>query len=229
VYVRKIEDKKLTFIVSGMLWRNSLIMQDTQTGSYWSHITGEALLGDLKGKRLPFIPVVQTSWMQWKTDHPETYLLKKSKAVTGSAYENYFKDQDRAGLFRTNWLMGRLPAKEIVHGITNGPHALAIVKKNLKSGKPLRTTVGETDILVIRTEDGGVKAYKTAIESGKLLFDETKDEYLIRDKVSNSMWDLRSGECIEGLYIGHKLEQIQVLDAFWFGWSSFYPNTRVLD
>ncbi len=212
-----------------MLWRNSLVMQDTRTASYWSHITGEALLGDFKGKRLAFIPVVQTSWAQWRKDHPETYLLKKDKMVLSSRYENYFKDPDRAGLFRTNWLMERMPAKEIVHGITIGPHALAVLKNRLKLGIPVQTTLGEREILIIRSEDGGVKAYQTEIENQKLSFNITTKNFFIKDQETDSLWDLRIGECIEGEFAGRKLTEIQVLDAFWFAWSSFYPNTRVLD
>lgn len=229
MYVREIEGKTLTFIVSGMLWRNSLIMQDTRTASYWSHITGEALLGDFKGKNLAFIPVVQTSWAEWRDDHPETYLLKKSKAVSSSNYENYFKDPDRAGLFRTNWLMERMPAKEMIHGITIGPHALAVVADYLKCGKPVQTSLAEKEILIIRTEDGGVKAYHTNIDDQLLSFDLSTKNFLIRDQDSASLWDLRDGVCIEGQFSGRKLAEIQVLDAFWFAWSSFYPNTGVLD
>jgi hypothetical protein len=229
VYVRKIENKILTFIVSGMLWRNSLIMQDTRTGSYWSHITGEALLGDLKGKKLAVIPVVQTSWAEWRDDHPDTYLLKKSKAVSSSAYENYFRDPDRAGLFRTNWLTERMPAKEIVHGISIGPHALAVAEDRLKTGKVVQSAIGEEEILIISNQDGGVKAYHTRIENQILSFDITTDNFLIKDRKSASLWDLRTGTCIEGQFSGRKLTEIQVLISFWFAWSSFYPNTQVLD
>ena len=204
-------------------------MQDTRTGSYWSHITGEALLGDLKGKKLAVIPVVQPSWAEWRSDHPDTYLLKKSKTVSSSAYEDYFKDPDRAGLFRANWLMERMPAKEIVHGISIGPHALAIVENRLQSGKIVQSKVGEEEILIIRNQDGGVKAYHTHIEDQILSFDITTDNFLISDQESASLWDLRTGACIDGKFSGRKLAEIQVLDAFWFAWSSFYPNTQVLD
>jgi hypothetical protein len=204
-------------------------MQDTRTGSYWSHITGEALLGDLKGKKLAFIPVVQTSWAEWRSDHPDTYLLKKSKAVGSSAYENYFKDPDRAGLFRTNWLMERMPAKEIIHGITIGPHALAIMEDRLESGELLQTILAQKQILIIRTQDGGVKAYHPETDDRKLSFDMTAEDFFIKDQETTSLWDLRTGECIKGELEGKKLMDIQVLDAFWFAWSSFYPNTQVLD
>ena len=52
MYATKVEDKRLTFFVSGMLWQRSLVMQDKETGSLWSHILGEAMRGSLKGTSL---------------------------------------------------------------------------------------------------------------------------------------------------------------------------------
>ena len=59
-----------------MLWRNSLVMMDEETGSLWSHVVGEALQGPLKGKVLKTVPVVQTSWAAWIKQHPDTKVLK---------------------------------------------------------------------------------------------------------------------------------------------------------
>ena len=79
VHVRQIEDKTLTFIVSGKLWRNSLIMQDKETGSLWSHVTGECLEGEYEGMQLEMIPVVQTSWQQWSPSIPALGSSRKAK------------------------------------------------------------------------------------------------------------------------------------------------------
>ncbi len=101
MHVRQVGDQTLTFIVSGKLWRNSLIMQDKETGSLWSHVTGECLEGDYLGTQLEMIPMVQTTWRQWSADHPETRVLKKSAEVKSSHYEKYFADPERTGLFQT--------------------------------------------------------------------------------------------------------------------------------
>lgn len=52
VYARKIEGKTLDLGVSGALYRDSLVMYDRETGSYWSQIDGKALRGPLTGKKL---------------------------------------------------------------------------------------------------------------------------------------------------------------------------------
>ena len=55
----------LTFGVSGMLWKDSLIMYDRQTRSLWSHVTGKAMKGPLQGTVLTVYPTsMQTTWAQ---------------------------------------------------------------------------------------------------------------------------------------------------------------------
>jgi len=187
VHTRQVGDQTLTFIVSGKLWRNSLIMQDKETNSLWSHITGDCMEGELKGTELSQIPSVQTTWADWQTAHPETRVLKKSEEITSSRYEGYFNDPEKTGLFRTLWLQDRLPGKDLIHGLVLGAHQVAVTDAALVVGKPLETDLGDVKITVWRDADGGVRA-------------KTKDG-----------------------------ADLLVRAAFWFAWSSFYPNTAVID
>ena len=88
VYARSLGSATYTFQVSGMLWRNSLVMIDRETETWWSHITGRALQGPHRGAQLQVLDSVQTSWKQWFTMHPETTVLKKSEEVSGSHYQS---------------------------------------------------------------------------------------------------------------------------------------------
>ena len=123
VYVRRVDRQPLSLIVSGRLWRNGLVMQDLETRSYWSQITGEGMMGKHEGRILTTVPAVQTTWSEWYRTHPETKLLKKYREIRSSAYGAYFKDPKRYGLFRTEWLADRMPGKALVHGITDGCQA----------------------------------------------------------------------------------------------------------
>ena len=160
MHVRQVGDRILTFIVSGKLWRNSLIMQDKETGSLWSHVTGECLEGEFKGAELKMIPVVQTTWGQWSADHPGTRVLKKSEEIKSSAYERYFADPKKTGLFRTVWLQDRLPGKSLIHGVLLGPHSLAVADTALSAGQPVTAKLGDVTIKVSRGPDGGVRALR---------------------------------------------------------------------
>jgi Protein of unknown function (DUF3179) len=160
VHTRSVENQDLTFLVSGKLWRNSLVMQDEESGSLWSHITGECLEGKFMGSTLEQVPSIQTTWSQWQSAHPATRVLKKSEEIQSSQYQKYFDDPDRMGIFRAFWLEDQMPGKNLIHGITLGPHALAITEKALLSGQGLEYELGDVTLLVSRGEDGGVRAVR---------------------------------------------------------------------
>jgi hypothetical protein len=78
VYARPLhQGRPLTFGVSGMLWRASLIMFDHETGSLWSHVTGKAVTGPLQGLELKRLPGLHTTWNLWQSSHPSTLVLDK--------------------------------------------------------------------------------------------------------------------------------------------------------
>jgi Protein of unknown function (DUF3179) len=170
------------------LWRNSFIMEDRETSTSWSHVTGRALGGPGRGAQLQALPSVQTSWAEWKTVHPETDVLKKSEEVLSSRYEKYFSDPERLGLFRAQWLTEKMSGKALIWGATVGAHAVAVTDAALVDGAKVKVELGETTVVVERGADGGVRAFS-----------------------------------------GDDRDEIPVTRSFWFAWSSFYPNTQVVD
>ena len=206
-----------------------MVMQDKETGSYWDHITGKALMGKLKSKQLTMLPVVQTTWSEWAKSHTGTKVLRKEEEVISSIYENYFRNPDRMGMFRTQWLMERLPGKKLVHGIALGPHALAVVDDKLKTGQFLESKLGEESVLVARTLDGGVRAFLAKVDGKSLTFQPTSQQGEYIDKETESIWDLAQGVCRSGELKGKRLRELAVTVAFWFAWSTFYPYTHVVD
>ena len=188
VYARTLGAHTYTFQVSGKLWRNSFIMEDRETSTSWSHVTGRALGGPGRGAQLQALPSVQSTWAVWKQAYPETDVLKKSEEVLSSHYEKYFSDPNRMGLFRAQWLHEVMPGKTLVWGATSGVHAVAVTDEALALDGRVEVELGGTAVVVERGADGGVRAYA-----------------------------------------GEDRDEIPVTRAFWFAWSSFYPNTRVID
>ena len=226
VYAREVADTTLTLIVSGKLWRNSLIMMDEQTGTLWSHVTGEAMDGELAGSHLEDLPVVQTTWSWWKDRFPETLVLKKDAQIKSSRYERYFKDHDRAGMFAVEWLKERMPAKTKVHGVVRGPFALAVTDEKLVPRALFNAEVGEESVVIVRGGDGGVRAYVAMAGEKRLIF---QWQQYIHDNETGSEWDMDRGLCVSGDLEGTQLEEIVTLLAFWFAWSNFYPRTDIID
>lgn len=161
VHVRKLEGKTYSLIVSGKLWRNSLIMQDRETGTLFSHVTGQGLHGKLAGQHFETLPSVQTTWAKWYAAHPKTLVLKKDGKLSASRYQKYFDDPERMGIIRTGLQLKKLPGKTMVHGIQQQGHALAVPDSKLVLGTPLRASLGKAAIVISRDADGGVRAHLT--------------------------------------------------------------------
>ena len=233
VYVRAAAGRTLSFIVSGKLWRNGMVMQDRETETLWSQVTGEALVGELAGEWLETLPAVQTTWCDWVALYPETAVLRQSEAVTASHYEAYLDDPDRIGLFPLDWSESGLPGKELVHGILRGDAALAVADQRVLRGGLHSLEVGGEAIVMLRSDDGGVRAYVARAGERALRFTiqsaDSAGTRVIADEETDSIWDLSRGSAVDGLLAGSQLEELQVHTAFWFAWSAFHPRTRLIE
>lgn len=88
------DGKTLRLGVSGYLYRNAVLYYDRQTESFWSQMTGEAVVGPWTGKRLKWLPSEVTTWADWKKKHPETTVLKPPRPIgtysgVNAAYEHF--------------------------------------------------------------------------------------------------------------------------------------------
>ena len=75
VYESRVAGRVLHFENSGALWRDTLVLRDFETGTYWSAATGAALHGPLAGKRLTPIPAVVTRARDWESVSPGTLYM----------------------------------------------------------------------------------------------------------------------------------------------------------
>jgi len=227
VYARSLGGRTYTFQVSGRLWRNSLIMIDRETNTFWSQVTGRAIDGQHRGAQLEKLEAIETSWEKWSKTHPETKLLKKSEEVLSSHYQSYFDDPEKLGLFRAQWLADRMPGKTLVYGAAIGPHAVAVTEGALDD-EVVSAVLGDSPVVLARARDGGVRAFVARIEGQALGLDRNPKTGEVRD-AEGSAWDLGSGRCISGPHSGSRLESVAVTPVYWFAWSGFYPNTQVID
>ncbi len=89
--------RRFEFGSSGFLFRSNKLMYDRQTRSIWNHLTGEPVIGPLADSdlRLERLPIVVTSWREWRRQHPETKVLDLDTGHfrpynAGAAYGRYF-------------------------------------------------------------------------------------------------------------------------------------------
>lgn len=69
---------RLTFGVSGKVYKSNLLMYDRETGSLWSQMLQQAVTGPLTGTSLKMIPVELTTWEYWRSQHPHTLALSQN-------------------------------------------------------------------------------------------------------------------------------------------------------
>jgi len=125
VYKGQMDNRKLDFGVSGLLYNSDVLLYDRQTQSLWSQILSKSVNGPMKGRKLETMPVWQTSWTQWKKKHPNTQVLSTNtgfgRDYTRSPYGDY--DNNTSTYFPTSAQSRRYHPKERVLGVTiNGKH-----------------------------------------------------------------------------------------------------------
>ena len=203
-------------------------MMDTETKSLWSHILGTALKGKMKGKRLKPVTSVQTTWASWRDAHPQTKLLVKDEEVLGSHYQKYYDNPKKMGIFRAQKIYTRMPGKDLVWGTSWGPHAAAILESAVGKNRTAEFSLGESPAIALRGNDGGVRAFIAETEGQTMKFSIAENGEL-RDEGTGSLWDTISGTATQGKLKGKKMEELPVSRVYWFAWSSFYPNTIVVE
>ena len=228
VYARTLGSTTYTFQVSGKLWRNNLIMVDRETGTLWSQVTGRAIDGKHRGAQLEKMAAIQTTWQEWRAVHPGSQVLKKSEDVLESPYQGYFDDPDRMGLFRAQWVADRMPGKTLVYGAAVGSSAIAMTEEAFDGSGLIGSELGGVSFVAFRGPDGGVRAYFTRIDGEDIELVLNHETGGFRDG-DGSTWDLANGRCINGPRAGASLKSLAVTPVYWFAWSSFYPNTQVID
>lgn len=117
-----IANQTFEFGSSGFLMRSNKLMYDRTTKTLWNQLTGKPVIGKLVGKNLELkvLPVVLTSWGEWKATHSDTKVLSTETGYdrpyqVGATYGRYFASP---GTMFPIWKQSRiLPKKARVYAI----------------------------------------------------------------------------------------------------------------
>ena len=227
MYARDVQGRTLTFGVSGKLVRNSLVMFDRETGSLWSHLTGEAISGPLRGQPLTMMPSTQTTWGLWQRAHLKAQALVVSPGELRDPYAGYYRAGD-TGINGRKHQDDRLPAKERVIGVRLGGEIKAYSFAALARNRVVDDTVGGTPLVIVfdgSSESGA--AYRRDSTGQALDFQPGARPLSMTDTQTGSEWDGLLGTATHGPSAGAVLAAVPFTYSFWFGWADFYPNTGV--
>ena len=228
MYARQVDRLTLTFGVSGLLVRNSLVMYDHETGSLWSHLTGQALAGPLAGGQLNLVASTQASWANWRRAHRSTFVLAFDPSLASDPNSTYYRSP-RLGVYHDQAdivIDPRLKPKEKVIGLRLDGHVKAYSLTTLAKDKVVNDIVADVPVVIVFdgvTESGAVFRRDPAGEA--LIFRAGPGALELLDDGSESTWDGLTGKATSGPLKGAVLEQIPITYGFWFAWSDFYPET----
>lgn len=76
VYDRTVDGEPINFENSKFVWNGNLLAKDTTINpSYWSTLSGEAIVGEKSGALLRIVASTQTTLGEWRRKNPETLIL----------------------------------------------------------------------------------------------------------------------------------------------------------
>jgi len=227
-----LDGRRRLFNVFG-LFRGVMAMIDPSTETVWSHLAGEALLGPDKGRTLPVLPVVNTTWGEWKRLHPDT-----TTPVWDARYRRYYSAKVVSGqdylppTFRPT-LSGlrddRLAPNALVLAVRVEGQARAYPYATLaKAADVVQETVGSTPLVALYTPQPQTGAAFDRRLDGRML-DFTRvpaGPSLFTDKQTHSQWTVE-GRGVAGPLAGKQITRLISLQSEWYGWSAYFPQTTV--
>jgi hypothetical protein len=246
VFEREFDGVVHDFGTTGNLRFSDLVMYDRQTESWWQQATGEAIVGELTGARLTFLPAQIVSLADFELAHPEGDVLSRETGFNRDYGRNPYVGYDTVDqnpfLF-DGVLDGRLPPKERVVTVGQGREAMAFPYSELRKGGVASATVGGDEIVVFWTpgtasaldgpnidgskDIGATGVFRPAVEGRQLTFARDGGEGApIRDRETGSTWSV-AGIATDGELAGSRLEPVVHGDHFWFAWAAFSPETTI--
>jgi len=241
---RRVDGEVREFGVSGFLRESDLLLFDDQTITLWQQLTGEGIVGTDAGKRLRFLPAQIVSFLDAHQQYPDALVLSRdtgfSRAYGRNPYGGY-DDINTSPIFGTSFDDHRLPAVARILAVEYGGEAVAFPFDALSERVVIDATVGGASIVafwqpgtlsalnrgsIASSQDvGAAGAFIAELEGVPIAF-ESRDG-AIYDTETDSRWNVL-GAAVEGPLEGERLEPVVSGSHFWFIWSIFLPDTRVI-
>ncbi len=237
---------RLELGVSGLLFNNNLVMYDRRfEDTLYPQMTHIGIRGYGTEQELTLMPVVETTWGNWKRIHPGTLIV--SSGSTGmyrpERYSSYpytgYREPASAPMFPLfpepddNPIVHDYPPKEIVLGVRFGNFAKAYPFSQMGDDRAvINDRVADQNVLVVydaaarmalpfRRDLGNLTLNFEKVPSTDRRFD-----FSMRDLETGTTWNLL-GQALAGELRGNQLYQIPAHNAFWFAWATFWQDTAV--
>jgi hypothetical protein len=243
IFERKLGRRVLTFGISGFVHGSNMILYDRETESWWQQFTGEAVVGDLTGKKLNPLSAQVIGFAQFASAFPKGEVLSQQ---TG-----YTRDYGRNPHFRYDNIEGgpshfrgkpdrRLRSMEKVIGIEIGDQTKAYPYSISSTRRVIYDQIGTQEIVIFHAEGalsaldatdmkkskeaGSTGVFAPFVDGRRLQFRYENGQFV--DAETGSRWDIL-GRAVSGSLQGKTLKGIPHGDYFAFAWLAFKPKTEI--
>jgi hypothetical protein len=218
-------------------------MYDRQTETWWWQVSGEAIVGDLVGKRLTVLPSQIISWDTFRRAYPAGKALSRDTGHTRSYGSNPYvgyDDINSSPFLYTGTRDPRLRPMERVVTVSIGKEDAAYPFSALEKALVVNDAVGGVPIVVFfqkgvasaldassiaGSRDIGAAAVFSPSLAGRKLTFKARGGQLV-DEQTRSTWTIL-GSASSGPLAGKRLAPVVHGNHFWFSWASYKPQTRV--
>ena len=235
---RRVAGEALLFGVSMKLLHDNLIMWDHQTESWWQQVSGLAIVGDLAGEQLDFLPVRTLFWRDVRQDMPRARVLSRESGFpeseagfydikmcptdysaepplwtggpTSEALSQYARVVGLNLRGAVAYPMNALAQRQVVNDVVDGQDVVTFYSTLPCAGSRGAATTDTASV------------YSPLVGERKLSFYPKEGEIL--DRETGSTWS-PGGLAVHGELKGSQLEPLPYTISFWFSWVAFYPDT----
>ncbi len=244
VFDATVDGQQLDFGTTGRLRYSNLLMYDRQTESWWQQASGDAVIGDLLGTQLTFLPATIISWADAQEQYPDAQVLSQDTGFPRSYGRNPYAGYDDVSnspfLYDGPQTPDQLPPMARITTVELNDDAVAYPNDILKEVKVVNDTVGGVDIVVFWQPGVASALDSSSIATGQDvgatgIFERTlngetltfiTDGETVTDEQTGSAWNIL-GQATDGELEGEQLTPVVKVDHFWFSWAAFRPDTRI--
>jgi hypothetical protein len=244
VFDRRVGGRVLDFGTTGRLRHSDLVMYDRQSESWWQQATGDAIVGEMTGTKLRFVPQTTLAWRTARQTYPGLRVLSRDTGHRRDYGRNpYVGYDDRSNspirdFFRRD-TDPRLPAMERVVAVEVGG-GWAVPFGKLSEVRTANATTGGVPLAVFWQPGAASALDRAEISQGRdvgqtAVFDRRVDGRTLtfrgtaagfQDRETGSRWDM-AGRAVAGPLRGQRLRAVPHGNHFWFAWIVFRPDTEL--
>lgn len=232
-YESVVDGRRLRFGTSGLLYRSNKLMFDHGTRSLWNTFEGVPVVGALVGSglRLTHRPVVTTTWGEWRRMHPDTTVLALDTGHQrdygeGVAYRAYFATDDL--MFDVPERDERLDNKDevlvvLLEDAAGERRPLAVAAEFLEDNRLHLEEHAGRRLLVVTSREGANRVY----DAGATRFERLAGDGVVVD-AEGGRWRVTEEALAHASDPTRRAPRVAAQRAFWFGWYSQFPETRLV-